>query len=305
MKKVFILFVLFLLCLFSNNKNVLAEDYKVQTLIPVDTVASVNTDLFLYGDFSYNSYIDDSGNAYVNFGYIKNNSNSKLPVSINLLLFDENQKNIALVAYCSTTDYGNQYERFELASGQSSLYSIKISSKYFVADAYPKDVRYIAVLDDNHYCHIGGYTKYKGMSLEEIVGTRIEKEDYISKIFKQVMNLFGDFDLVKKGLTIGCIALVLLLYGAILNPLYAWRYDKNSILVYLPIINVFVITNIVFGNVLVSLGYTLASTIFLALCYFNFKVFISVYGVIILIPVLLAIIKKLFNNKILFTIETG
>ena len=302
MKKVLLYLIAFLI-LFMNY-DVYAEEYKKQTLIPIDTPATVNTDLFLYTDFSYSSYIDGDGNAYVSFAFIKNNSNSKLPVSINLLLFDENQKNIALVAYCSTTDYGGQYERFELASGQSSTYSIKITPKYFVADAYPKDVRYIAVLDDNNYCHIGGYTKYKGMTLEEIVGTRIENDDFVTKVFNQIMNLFGDSALVKKILYIACVLLVLYLYGSFINPLYYWMYEKNSVLVYLPFIDVFVITKLVFDNVFVSLGVTFVSIVLALLCYVNFKAFVYIFGVFILIPVLLGIIKKIANNKILFTIET-
>lgn len=173
MKKLMLLLVLLLLPVM-----VYAEDYEVKTLIPVDTKASIKTEKFDYNNFVYNSSIDEKGNSLITFESIKNNKVIKSFVSINILLFDNNQKNIGYVTYCSDKDLDSKYADFEIPGKGSVPFSINVVSKYFVEGKSTSDVKYISVLDDNKYCQIGGYDKYKGLTLDEIVnGVGNNKEE--------------------------------------------------------------------------------------------------------------------------------
>ena len=198
---------MFLLVLLLLPIMVYAEDYEAKTLIPVDTNASVKTLKFDYNNFVYNSKIDDKGNSLITFESIKNNNVIKSFVSINLLLFDEGKKNIGFVAYCTDKDLDSNYADFELAGKSSAPFSIRVVSKYFVSGKSSKDVKYISILDDNKYCQIGGYDKYKGLTLDEIVnGVNNKKE--VSGISRIII------ELQEKGIMtyiiIGLVSLVIL-----------------------------------------------------------------------------------------------
>lgn len=177
---------IFLLVLLLFPVMVYAED--VKTLIPVDTKVSVKTEKFEYNNFVYNSSIDENGNSLISFESIKNNTVSKVPISIDILLFDNNQKNIGLVAYCTDRDLDSNYSGYKLSGNSSSPFSINVVSKYFVDGRSTRDVKYIAVLDENKYCQIGGYDKYKGLTIDEIVnGVSNKKEETgITKLINDI-----------------------------------------------------------------------------------------------------------------------
>lgn len=179
---------LFLLVLLLLPIMVYAEDYDVKTLIPVDTKASVKTEKFDYNGFVYNSKVDSKGNGLISFDSIKNNTVTKQPVSINILLFDEDQKNIGYLTYCTDKDLDSNYSAYKLNGNTSAPFSIKVISKYFVEGKSATDVKYISVLDENKYCQIGGYDKYKGLTLDEIVNGAIDKKE-ISGINKLIVEL--------------------------------------------------------------------------------------------------------------------
>ena len=182
MKKLMFLLVLLLLPIM-----VYAEDYEVKTLIPVDTKASIKTDKFDYNNFVYNSSVDEKGNSLITFESIKNNNVIKSFVSINILLFDSNQKNIGYVTYCSDKDLDSKYSDFEIPGKGSVPFSINVVSKYFVEGKSTSDVKYISVLDDNKYCQIGGYDKYKGQTLDEIVnGVGYKEESGVNRFINEL-----------------------------------------------------------------------------------------------------------------------
>ena len=173
MKKIAFLLVLLLLPVM-----VYAEDYDVKTLIPVDTKASIKTEKFDYNNLIYNSNIDSKGNSLITFESVKNNYATKSFISINVLLFGEDQKNIGFLTYCTDKDLDSNYSDYELAGNGSVPFSINVVSKYFIEGKSTKDVKYISVLDDNKYCQVGGYDKYKGLTLDEIVnGVNNKKDD--------------------------------------------------------------------------------------------------------------------------------
>ena len=163
----YLLFVVILF--FTIVVDVRAEDYKVNTLIPVNTVASVETDKFDYKNFVYDSNIDEKGNATLKFEGIQNNTLSKTAISIDVLLFDEQKKNIGYLTYCTDKDVSSDNAGFKIRANQIVPFSINVTTRYFVEGKAPKDVRYIAVRDENKYCQIGGYSNYKDLTIEEIV----------------------------------------------------------------------------------------------------------------------------------------
>ena len=198
--------------------NVQAEDYKVNTLIPVNTVASVETDKFDYKNFTYNSTVDEKGNATIKFEAIQNNTLSKTAISINVLLFDENKKNIGFLTYCTDKDVSSDNAGFKIRANQVVPFTITVTQRYFVDGKLPKDVRYIAVRDENRYCQIGGYSNYKGLTIEEIVNGVPEQESGFS---------FPDFSSYVNMSLILLLFAIIAIIGMILGLIKLLKYLKG------------------------------------------------------------------------------
>lgn len=222
MKKFVFLIVLLLLPVM-----VYAEDYDVKTLIPVDTKVSVKTENFDYNNFVYSSKVDDKGNGLITFESIKNNTVTKQPISINILLFDEGKKNIGFLTYCTNRDYDHNYS--QLNGNESRNFSINVVSKYFVDDMSSKDVKYISVLDENKYCQIGGYDKYKGLTLEEIVNGPEKEVTGIEKLILDIQEkgIMSTIVFVLVGL-IGLVILIMII-SAILKKIKDNKYRKVKV----------------------------------------------------------------------------
>ena len=179
MKKIilYLFSVLFFIPIIVN-----AKDYKLNELISVDTKATVKTEKFNYNDFMYNS-----NSNIISFDSIKNNTISKTPISINILLFGDNQKNIGFLTYCTDKDLSSNYSGFKLSGNEEAPFSIKVVSKYFIEGKTSSDIKYIAVMDENKYCHIGGYDKYKNLTIDEIVNGVNNKDKDINGINKIIV----------------------------------------------------------------------------------------------------------------------
>ncbi len=170
-------YLFLILALFVFIPDVYADDYKINELIPVNTVASVETDKFDYKNFVYDPTIDGSGNASIKFEGIQNNTLSKTAVSIDVLLFDEQKKNIGFLTYCTDKDISSENAGFKIRANQVVPFTIPVTSRYFAKGKAPADVKYIAVRDENRYCQIGGYTNFEGLTIEEIVnGVNTEEQ---------------------------------------------------------------------------------------------------------------------------------
>lgn len=189
MKKIY--YLLFVVTLFFTGIiNVYADDYQVNTLIPVDTMATVDTDKFEYKNFFYNSAVDAKGNATIKFEAIQNNTLSRTAVSINVLLFDAEQRNIGYLTYCSDKDVSSEYSGFKVSANQVVAFTINVTGRYFVEGKTPKDVRFIAVRDENRYCQIGGYTKYSGLTMDEInQGVDVETKKSLFPELKSLIDM--------------------------------------------------------------------------------------------------------------------
>lgn len=207
-KKIYYLF--FVVFLFvSIVRNVYADDYKVNTLIPVNTIASVETDKFDYKNFVYDPTVDAKGNATMKFEVIQNNTLSKTAISINVLLFDENKKNIGFLTYCTDKDVSSDNAGFKIRANQAVPFTITVTKRYFVEGNFPKDVRYIAVRDENRYCQIGGYDNFKGLTIEEIAnGVETEPDSLSFPDFSSYVNMTLIIVLF------AIVAVIAMLYGA-------------------------------------------------------------------------------------------
>jgi len=193
----------FLCCVvlvFVFSINVVAASSKPLDLIALDTVVSIDTEKFTYQDVKFYSQADEKGNGIINFAGIKNKSKTKEYVSINILMFDKDKKNVGYVTYCSKSDYDSEFADYKIKAGDNAAFRINVSSKYFVEGKNLGDVSYFAVKDDNEHCEIGGFTQYDGMTIEEIIKKeqleeKKPKKEILSEIFsnKIVLIVLGIF----------------------------------------------------------------------------------------------------------------
>lgn len=289
------IYYLFIIVVLFTPIFVFGEEYKTSQLIPVDTNATVSTEKFTYQDFSYRSSLDGSGNTIISFNSIINNTISKTPVSVNILLFDNDQKNIGIVTYCSNKDYGSNYEGFKLNGNQAAPFSIKISNnKYFVKGKGPGDVKYISILDENKYCKIGGYNNYEGLTVDEItngISTDSKSELKLSKYLEE----FKESGVMGIILPIAIALIIFIVYGTIINSLYKKIYSKSSFLAYIPVGNIFVTFQVSFGKIVAFIG-TLLFVASIGLFFIGIKFILYIIGVLVLIAFLIVLIK-LFTKK--------
>ena len=243
MKKIVLLLLIGIIAPFVVS----AQEYNVNTLIPVDQVGTVNTEKFTYNGFIYNSQVDGKGNCLFSFNSIQNNTLSKTAVSINVLLFDEQQKNIGFLTYCSDKDVSSEYSGFKLAGNQASAFSINVTSRYFIDGKGPGNVRFIAVKDENKYCQIGGYTKYQGLTIEEITNGGFSNSG--NEKMREIFILFRDKGLQMLVIMILSAVGFFVVYGMFLNALYRRMYAKTTFLAYLPIANTYISVKMAFGKI--------------------------------------------------------
>lgn len=295
MKKNNILVILSVL-LFCFSLPVNAQDYNTGTLIPVDTNASVTTESFKY-DFIANSFVNEKGFSVINFSNIQNLTSEVKPVSINILLFDAESKNIGFLTYCSEKDVSTDYANYKLNANANTSYYINVVSRYFVNGKTPHDVRYVSVLDDNKYCHIGGYDKYAGLSIEEINNgvynmTDNQKASELFSLLKN--NLFMIISIV---LFVGIG--ILFIEGLFLNTLHRKIYNTGSALAFIPIANTYLSVKLAFGSLIAKI-YIIGFILSMFLGAF-LPIVPAVIGGLGGISFLVVLIKLLTKNYDLFT----
>lgn len=303
--------VLLFIFVFFCVANVNAQSYDVGTLIPVNNSATVETDTFTYNDINFNNY-DNSGYRLISFQSItrKSSGNSPIPISINVLLFDSNEKNIGYVTYCSEKDYDGDYSGYTIKSSQSSPFTIKLVKKYFVnkddtlKSQYTfNDIAYYSVLDDNHFCKVGGYDKYKGLTLEQINNGELSNAKT-----KKTFNFSDIIPSISGGVLVIVISLLivfiaLFIFGSILNALYKRMYAEKTALAYIPIANSYVCVKLAFGKI-VSLVYIILFFVSIPLSFVGIgMIFSSLLGVFCSIAFIVVIIKLITKKYDLFYFE--
>lgn len=303
--------VLLFTFVFFYVANVNAQSYDVGTLIPVNNSATVETDTFTYNDINFNNY-DNSGYRLISFQSItrKSSGNSPIPISINVLLFDSEEKNIGYVTYCSEKDYDGDYSGYTIKSSQSSPFTIKLVKKYFVnkddtlKSQYTfNDIAYYSILDDNHFCKVGGYDKYKGLTLEQINSGELSNAKT-----KTVFNFSDIIPSISGGVLVIVISLLivfiaLFIFGSILNALYKRMYAEKTALAYIPITNSYVCVKLAFGKI-VSLIYIILFFVSIPLSFIGIgMIFSSLLGIFCSIAFIVVIIKLITKKYDLFYFE--
>lgn len=228
--------ILFGCFIFSCFISVKAETYAVNTLFPIDTEATVETNSFTYQNMSFSSNLDDKGNATIYFQQIINRTDQKIPVSINVLLFNNDKKNIGFVTYCTNNDYDSSYNRFELDAKQAVPFTISVTPRYLAIDSYEEngvakekkysasEVKYLAVYDDNAYCRLGGYNRFKGKTIEEITGgsAKSDNSGFINKF------MIENSEIIQKVIFVVVSLIILGIVIFILKSIYQAIFSKRS-----------------------------------------------------------------------------
>ena len=293
MKKIYFFLLLFLL-----SVPVFAEEYEVNSYIPVEQSATVHTEKFDYNDFIFSSKADEKGNGKLVFSSIKNNTMSKTAISINVLLFDEDKKNVGYLTYCSDRDYANDSNRgFKLNGGETQPFTIDVTSRFFAEGKELKDVFYIVVADENKYCQIGGYDQYAGLTLEEIQGNALPDDG--KPVFNFVESILKNTALVLLIASIVGILIVYIVIGSVLNNLNYKMHGKRTILCFLPITNLFIGVKLAFGKI-IAIIYIIFFFISCGLVYFGINYISLIFSGIWIVAFLIDIIKILTRKYELF-----
>lgn len=254
-----IIIFLVVLCMFFINTDVYAGEYSLKELIPVSDDATVYSKTFNYTGVKFETSSDGKANGTLRFTGIVNNTSTKKTPSFNILLFDGSKKNIGYITYCAEKDYGSDNSTFYIPGKETRPFQINVTSRYFGGneDNYegivhePGEILYYSFFSDNSYCQIGGYTKYIGLTIEEITGGEVnfDNEDIDKKI------KFNELILYLPYILIGLVALVG--YGLLLNSLYKRMHARTSILSYLPMTNLYIAVKLAFGKKMAWLFYVL------------------------------------------------
>ena len=292
-------FILFLILFFSVFIPVYAEEYETFQLIPIQTSATVHTDKFDYQNFSFSSSLDDKEYGTITFESIQNNTMSRSAVSINILLFGEDQKNIGFLTYCSDKDVSSEYAGFKLNGNQSSVFSIPVSSKYIISSKTVQDISYIAVMDENIYCRVGGYDKYAGLTIDEV----LHYGEATPSKMSQVLEFLRDSRMQKLIFMIAMAVVGCVLLGVVLNFLHLRMYGKSTFLAFLPILHSYVAMKMAFGHI-VSLLYIIIAIASLAFYYvFGNYYLLIICSVISGISCFIDIFKMITKKYSLFYFE--
>ena len=241
-KYMLVIFVFYFLIIIGVNA---VEDQN--KLYSISESSSTATDTFTYNSMSY-VYDQNSDSSQFNFGSIVNNTDKSQYVSINILLFDKDKKNIGFATYCSEKDLDGEFSQFKIKGKESVPFNIKVSNKYFVEEKSSKDIAYYSVLDENKYCHIGGYDKYAGLTLEEISKGKISNTKKTPQ--QEFIELSGkiNYTLIFTALLVLIVSYVVT--GIILNELNKRMNATSTPIAYIPIGNNYLAVSLAFGSII-------------------------------------------------------
>ena len=268
-------------------------------LFAINESASTVTDMFTYNGLSY-VYDQKSDSSQFVFNSIVNNTDSSQYVSIDILLFNKDKKNIGFATYCSEKDLDGDFSQFKLKSKEAAPFNIKVLNKYYVEGNTAKDIAYYSVLDENPYCHIGGYDKYKGLTIEEISKGKIS--DSKKTVQQEFINLSGkiNYTLVFTLLVIMIVSYVVT--GIILNELNKRMNATSSPIAYLPIGNNYLAVNLAFGNI-ISKIYIILLFISIVLFVLGIRFLYYILTFISSIAFILDLVKLITKKYDLFVFE--
>lgn len=254
-----IMFIL-VLCMFFVSTDVYAGNYSLKELVPIsDQDANVFSSTFNYSGIKFETSSEGKVNGVLKFKGIHNNTSARKTPSFNILLFDGSKKNIGYITYCAEKDYGSDNSLFYIPGKETKPFQIKVTTRYFGGNDEsfkgmvhePGEILYYSFFSDNSYCQIGGYTKYLGLTIEEIISGEVNTGD---KEVKEKLSM-NELILYLPYLLIGLVGLVG--YGLLLNILYKRMHARSSILSYLPMTNFYIAVKLAFGKKLAWVFYIL------------------------------------------------
>ncbi len=254
MKK--IIKTLLLILVIGFYMPVFAATHSTMELVPANETATVETNLFTYNDISYSPTVPNRSFGRIGFKSITNNTDKRLPISIDMLLFDAEGKNIGYVTYCTDSDVGGDFSKATLSAKESKPFYINVGSKYFPEENTPSEVAFYAVQDDNSYCHVGGYDKYLGLTIDDIKQGRVMMDDGRGGQFmydQQIIDLFKSISLQLVMIVLIASLVVCVVKGLFLNALYKRMFDMTSPFSYLPICSEYIAIKLAFGSMLAKI----------------------------------------------------
>lgn len=293
-KYLFAVFVFYFFIIMGVNA---VEDQN--KLYSISESSSTATNIFTYNSMSY-TYDPNSDSSQFNFGSIVNNTDKSQYVSINILLFDKNKKNIGFATYCSEKDLDGEFSQFKIKAKESVPFNIKVSNKYFIEEKSSKDIAYYSVLDENVYCHIGGYDKYAGLTLEEISKGKISETK--KTLQQEVIELSGkiNYALIFTALLILIVSYVVT--GIILNELNKRMNATSTPIAYIPIGNNYLSVSLAFGTIIGKI-YLMALVASFVLFFFGFRFLYYILSFVSSAAFILDIIKLITKKYDLLVFE--
>lgn len=291
MKRLINLFIIIMIFL---STSVYAKEKDDLRLFKTDELGSAKMENFSYDNIKYTPVLDNNVNyGVINIGSVTNISKKKLPISIDVLLFDKDKKNIGFVTYCTEQDYSSSYAQLKLASKESAMIDINVTKKYFVDDAKAQDVSYYAVLDDNIYCHVGGYSKYMGLTPEQIQSGDI----FVDKTDKktELIEWFKSIDLTHIIIIVVSVIVSFVICGIVIDSLNKRINAESSMLSFLPITNCYMAFKLSFGDLIAKIfivGYVLSIILYFINISFFMYLFSIAGGLAFIIVIIKLITKK-------------
>lgn len=299
----FLMILLVLSTLFVGI-DVYAGDYSIKELIPVEDEANVFSKTFNYTGVKFEADSSGRANGVLRFNSIVNNTSSKKTPSFNILLFDGTKKNIGFITYCGEKDYGSDNTMFYIPGKDAKPFSINVTSRYFGGNEMdyegivhePGEILYYSFFSDNSYCQIGGYTKYIGLTLEEITGGEVnfDNEDIDKKLKLNELILYLPYFLI------GLVALIG--YGLLLNSLYKRMHARTSVLSYIPMTNLYIAVKLAFGKKVAWIFYILCIISLIIVYNTSSMTFACCLAGLVILATLIDIVKLVSGKYDLFVI---
>ena len=299
----FLMILLVLSTLFVGI-DVYAGDYSIKELIPVEDEANVFSKTFNYTGVKFEADSSGRANGVLRFNSIVNNTSSKKTPSFNILLFDGTKKNIGFITYCGEKDYGSDNTMFYISGKDAKPFSINVTSRYFGGNEKdyegivhePGEILYYSFFSDNSYCQIGGYTKYIGLTLEEITGGEVnfDNEDIDKKLKLNELILYLPYFLI------GLVALIG--YGLLLNSLYKRMHARTSVLSYIPMTNLYIAVKLAFGKKVAWIFYILCIISLIIVYNTSSMTFACCLAGLVILATLIDIVKLVSGKYDLFVI---
>ena len=235
MKKIFCYISVFIVCFFTLIE-VSAMEYNTMELIPVTESFDVSCEMFNYKGINYN------GSA-ITFSSIENITDNSVPISISIGLFDQDEKNLGIINYCSNNDYDSDFSNLKLDSKQSIPYTFKVKEEKYLAEGKSfSDVKYIAVMSDNEYCKVGGAQNSVGKILAEISAGGEKEVNKIDEFLSSIPRAIIIFVIVSFALYVVSGILVSLLYKDI--------YRDDTSFAWVPICNFYLTIKLSYGKII-------------------------------------------------------